>query len=164
MLNDASAITKLLKSYGILTVVDAVSTMFGEALDATYFDILCGGSQKVISAPPGLTISVLSEDAKKAINDRPPQCIGKTDLHDLKQKDEQIHKKQQNGHFIDRFPAEHIITENTDNGHDNAVIHQIGIARPTEPKENKKYYERISEHIKLSVHSLHHLFERFYGI
>ena len=70
MLNDASAITKLLKSYGILTVVDAVSTMFGEALDTTYIDILCGGSQKVISAPPGLTISVLSEDAKKAINDR----------------------------------------------------------------------------------------------
>ena len=70
MLNDAGAITKLLKSYGILTVVDAVSTMFGEELDATYIDILCGGSQKVISAPPGLTICVLSEDAKKAVNDR----------------------------------------------------------------------------------------------
>ena len=70
MLNDAYAITKLLKSYGILTVVDAVSTMFGEALDATYIDILCGGSQKVISAPPGLTICVISDDAKEAINGR----------------------------------------------------------------------------------------------
>lgn len=70
MLNDVAAITKLLKSYGILTVVDAVSTMFGEELDATYIDILCGGSQKVISAPPGLTICVLSEDAKAAINNR----------------------------------------------------------------------------------------------
>lgn len=70
MLNDASAITKLLKSHGILTVVDAVSTMFGDALDTTYIDILCGGSQKVISAPPGLTICVLSDDAKKAINSR----------------------------------------------------------------------------------------------
>ena len=70
MLNDASAITKLLKSHGILTVVDAVSTMFGDALDTTYIDILCGGSQKVISAPPGLTICVVSDDAKTAINAR----------------------------------------------------------------------------------------------
>lgn len=70
MLNDVPAITKLLKSYGILTVVDAVSTMFGEALDVSDIDILCGGSQKVISAPPGLTITVLSDDAKTAINSR----------------------------------------------------------------------------------------------
>ena len=70
MLNDIGSITKLLKSYGILTVVDAVSTMFGERLDAGNIDILCGGSQKVISAPPGLTICSISEDAKKAINNR----------------------------------------------------------------------------------------------
>lgn len=70
MLNDIGSITKLLKSFGILTVVDAVSTMFGEMLDANNIDILCGGSQKVISAPPGLTICSISEDAKKAINNR----------------------------------------------------------------------------------------------
>lgn len=70
MLNDASAITKILKSKGILTVVDAVSTMFGDKLDVSNIDILCGGSQKVISAPPGLTINVLSQDAKDAINNR----------------------------------------------------------------------------------------------
>lgn len=70
MLNDVGTITKILKSYGILTVVDAVSTMFGEELDADNIDILCGGSQKVISAPPGLTITVVSDDAKKAIRER----------------------------------------------------------------------------------------------
>ncbi len=70
MLNDVYEITKLLKSHGILTVVDAVSTMFGEKLDITYVDILCGGSQKVISAPPGLTINVISSDARDAINNR----------------------------------------------------------------------------------------------
>lgn len=70
MLNDATKITKLLKSKGILTVVDAVSTMFGDKLDVSNIDILCGGSQKVISAPPGLTINVLSKDAKDAINNR----------------------------------------------------------------------------------------------
>jgi len=70
MLNDVGAITKLLKGYGILTVVDAVSTMFGEALDVSHVDILCGGSQKVISAPPGLTLVTVSDDAKAAINNR----------------------------------------------------------------------------------------------
>ncbi len=70
MLNDVGAITKLLKGYGILTVVDAVSTMFGEELDVSNVDILCGGSQKVISAPPGLTINVVSDDAKASINNR----------------------------------------------------------------------------------------------
>lgn len=70
MLNDAAAICKLLKGKGIMTVVDAVSTMFGDKLDVSDIDILCGGSQKVISAPPGLTINVLSDDAKAAINNR----------------------------------------------------------------------------------------------
>ncbi|MCQ2516650.1 MAG: alanine--glyoxylate aminotransferase family protein [Saccharofermentans sp.] len=70
MLNDVGSITKLLKNFGILTVVDAVSTMFGEYLDVSNVDILCGGSQKVISAPPGLTINVVSDDAKAAINSR----------------------------------------------------------------------------------------------
>lgn len=70
MLNDVGEITKLLKAYGILTVVDAVSTMFGERLDVSNIDILCGGSQKVISAPPGLTLVVVSDDAKNVINSR----------------------------------------------------------------------------------------------
>lgn len=70
MLNDAAAIARLARSYGIMTVIDAVSTMFGEPLDMSDIDILCGGSQKVISAPPGLTIVVLSQEAKAAISSR----------------------------------------------------------------------------------------------
>jgi len=70
MLNDVDSITKELKKYGILTIVDAVSSMFGERLSLDNIDILCGGSQKVISAPPGLTFNVLSEGAKEAINNR----------------------------------------------------------------------------------------------
>lgn len=68
MLNDISQICPLLKSYGILTVVDSVSAMFGEeVLPSEYqIDILCGGSQKAISAPPGLTLVTISEDAKAA--------------------------------------------------------------------------------------------------
>ena len=72
MLNDVHAICPLLKQYGILTVVDSVSASFGEplAVDACQIDILCGGSQKVVSAPPGLTFVVVSEDAKKAMAER----------------------------------------------------------------------------------------------
>jgi len=70
ILNNADAITRLLKQYGILTIVDAVSTMFGERISLDNIDILCGGSQKVISAPPGLTINVVSQAAKDKINNR----------------------------------------------------------------------------------------------
>lgn len=72
MLNDISAICPLLKRYGILTVTDAVSTAFGEPLSVSeaQIDILCGGSQKVVSAPPGLTFVTISQDAKDAINSR----------------------------------------------------------------------------------------------
>ena len=72
MLNDISRICPLLKKYGIMTVVDSVSAMFGEEVRADEFgiDILCGGSQKAVSAPPGLTFVTVSDDAKYAITQR----------------------------------------------------------------------------------------------
>ena len=72
MLNDVSAICPLLKKYGLMTVVDSVSASFGEPMRISdwQIDIMCGGSQKVVSAPPGLTFVVISDDAKKAMADR----------------------------------------------------------------------------------------------
>ena len=72
MLNDVSAICPLLKKYDIMTVVDSVSASFGEPMRISdwQIDIMCGGSQKVVSAPPGLTFVVISDDAKKAMADR----------------------------------------------------------------------------------------------
>ncbi len=72
MLNDIGSICPLLKKYGIMTVVDSVSAMFGEEVrvDDYQIDILCGGSQKAVSAPPGLTFVVVSEDAKKVMAQR----------------------------------------------------------------------------------------------
>ena len=72
MLNPVEKICPLLKEYGILTVVDSVSGMFGNHMDVDKFqiDLLCGGSQKAVSAPPGLTFVVISNDAKKAMTDR----------------------------------------------------------------------------------------------
>lgn len=72
MLNDIGVLCPLLKKYGILTVVDSVSAMFGEEVrvDDYQIDLLCGGSQKAVSAPPGLTFVTISGDAKKAMNAR----------------------------------------------------------------------------------------------
>lgn len=72
MLNDISALCPLLKKYGILTVVDSVSGMFGEdvRVDDFQIDLLCGGSQKAVSAPPGLTFVTVSDAAWAAIDGR----------------------------------------------------------------------------------------------
>lgn len=72
MLNDIAVICPLLKEYGILTVVDSVSGMFGNEVnvDDSEIDILCGGSQKAISCPIGLTLVTISEDAKQAMKRR----------------------------------------------------------------------------------------------
>lgn len=77
MLNDISRICPLLKEFGILTVVDSVSAMFGEEVhvDDYKIDLLCGGSQKVVSAPPGLTFVTISDDAYFKMRNR------KTKIH-----------------------------------------------------------------------------------
>lgn len=72
MLNDVERICPLLKEYNILTVVDSVSGMFGNALDVddAQIDILCGGSQKAISCPIGLTLVTISDEAKSVMENR----------------------------------------------------------------------------------------------
>lgn len=72
VLNPIKDICNLLKSYGILTVVDSVAGMFGEYVnvDESKIDILCGGSQKALSAPPGLTMLWVSDDAIDAMEKR----------------------------------------------------------------------------------------------
>lgn len=72
ILNDVSQLSPLLKEYGILTVVDSVAGMVGEPIevDQNQIDICCGGTQKAISAPVGLAIVSISEDAKKAMDER----------------------------------------------------------------------------------------------
>lgn len=72
VLNDIEAIGNLLDKYGICLVVDSVAGMFGEPLD---FDkckigILCGGSQKALSAPAGLTMVWISEAAMRIMENR----------------------------------------------------------------------------------------------
>lgn len=72
VLNDVETICKLLKSVGILTVVDTVSAVGAThiSVDKWGIDIALGGSQKAISAPSGLTIMTISDDAWKVILNR----------------------------------------------------------------------------------------------
>lgn len=72
MLNNVAAICPLLKKYGILTVVDSVAAAFGNELNVeeSQIDILCLGSQKALSAPVGLTMLTVSQDAIKTMEDR----------------------------------------------------------------------------------------------
>lgn len=71
-LNPIQDICPLLKSYGILTVTDAVASMFGTPVyvDDWKLDIVCGGSQKALSAPVGLTFVTVSQDARQAMHER----------------------------------------------------------------------------------------------
>lgn len=71
-LNPIQEICPLLKSYGILTVIDAVASMFGEPVrvDDWQLDIVCGGSQKALSAPVGLTFLTVSPAAMKTMEER----------------------------------------------------------------------------------------------
>jgi len=78
VLNDLSKISPLLKKYNILTVVDSVAAMVGEKLlvDDWQIDMVLGGSQKAISAQPGLSIVSVSEDAKNTMKNRKSKIIG----------------------------------------------------------------------------------------
>ena len=78
VLNDLSKICPLLKRYNILTVVDSVAAMVGDEIrvDDWQIDIALGGSQKAISAPTGLTIVSISEDAKNSMKNRKTPIVG----------------------------------------------------------------------------------------
>ena len=72
MLNPIEQICNVLHSHHIMTVVDAVSSLFACPVNmkTSYIDILCGGSQKALSAPSGLSMVWLSKDALNAIENR----------------------------------------------------------------------------------------------
>jgi len=64
ILNDVRSVAKIARDFGVITIVDAVSTIGGVPVefDDWGLDILIGGSQKVLNAPPGLTVIALSDD------------------------------------------------------------------------------------------------------
>jgi aspartate aminotransferase-like enzyme len=76
--NPVHLLTPILKRYNILTVVDAVSAVGGEEMytDQWGIDILLVGSQKCLSAAPGLTLLTVSEAAFEAMENRRVPIVG----------------------------------------------------------------------------------------
>lgn len=76
--NPVNEICPMLKKHGIITVVDAVASIAGEEVkvDDWGIDIVLGGSQKCLSAPPGLTFLSISKDAWDIINNRKMPIAG----------------------------------------------------------------------------------------
>ncbi|GAA0247175.1 pyridoxal-phosphate-dependent aminotransferase family protein [Haladaptatus pallidirubidus] len=63
LLNDFEEILTILRDAGILTVVDAVSSLGGTPVPVEHIDVCLGGSQKCFSSPPGLTTVSVSDSA-----------------------------------------------------------------------------------------------------
>lgn len=78
ILNPVEKICPLLNKYGILSLVDAVSSIAGEEIKADEWkmDIVLGGSQKCVSAPPGLTFLSISSYAKESMKNRKTPIVG----------------------------------------------------------------------------------------
>jgi aspartate aminotransferase-like enzyme len=62
-LNDLEGILDVLDSHGVLSIVDAVSSLGGTPVPTGKIDVCLGASQKCLSAPPGLTTCAVSEQA-----------------------------------------------------------------------------------------------------
>ncbi len=78
VLNPLQEICKALKKYGIVTVVDAVSSIgaVNIEVDEWEVDICLGASQKALSAPPGLTFLSISDTAWEMMERRKTPVTG----------------------------------------------------------------------------------------
>ena len=72
IINPVDKICPLLRKHGIISIVDSVASVGGEPLevDKWKMDIVIGGSQKCISAPPGLTFLSINKKAWDVILNR----------------------------------------------------------------------------------------------
>lgn len=65
LLNPVSEIGPVLRKHGVISIVDAVASAAGDVVlaDEWELDVILGGSQKALSAPPGLTFISVSQAA-----------------------------------------------------------------------------------------------------
>jgi alanine-glyoxylate transaminase / serine-glyoxylate transaminase / serine-pyruvate transaminase len=70
--SDAAALCGLARRYGALSIVDCVTSLGGIAVDVAAWDadVIYSGTQKCLSAPPGLAPIALSKAAQAAIAGR----------------------------------------------------------------------------------------------
>ncbi|WP_458185261.1 pyridoxal-phosphate-dependent aminotransferase family protein [Haladaptatus sp. NG-WS-4] len=69
LLNDFEEILATLQEAGVLTVVDAVSSLGGTAVPVEHIDVCLGASQKCFSSPPGLTTLSVSDAAWEKVEE-----------------------------------------------------------------------------------------------
>ena len=67
-LNDLEPVLDLLDEHGVLSVVDAVSSLGGAPVPVDRIDVPIGATQKCFSAPPGLTVCSVSDRAWEKID------------------------------------------------------------------------------------------------
>ena len=67
--SDAAGLCALARKYGALSIVDCVTSLGGIAVDVAGWDadVVHSGTQKCLSAPPGLSPIALSKGAQAAI-------------------------------------------------------------------------------------------------
>ncbi|WP_135829181.1 pyridoxal-phosphate-dependent aminotransferase family protein [Halorussus halobius] len=69
LLNDLDEVLGVLQDAGVLTVVDAVSSLGGTSVPVDRVDVCLGASQKCFSSPPGLTTLSVSDPAWAKVED-----------------------------------------------------------------------------------------------
>ncbi len=69
LLNDFDEILETLQDAGVLTVVDAVSSLGGTEVPVENIDVCLGASQKCFSSPPGLTTMSVSDAAWEKVEE-----------------------------------------------------------------------------------------------
>ena len=74
-LNDIAPVLERLHDRGVLTVVDAVSSLGGTPVPSERIDINLGASQKAFSSPPGLTTAAVSDRAWEVVEEREPDSL-----------------------------------------------------------------------------------------
>lgn len=71
LLNELDEVLQLLQDAGVLTVVDAVSSLGGTPVPVEHVDVCLGASQKCFSSPPGLSTLSVSDRAWSKIEATP---------------------------------------------------------------------------------------------
>lgn len=127
-LNRLGNVLDLLKENGILTIVDAVSSLGGISVPTENMDICIGGSQKCFSSPPGLTTLSVSEDAWEGVTESEDDHLY-TSLKVWKD------MWMENG----RFPYTHLVSNLY------ALDESIDMILEEGKKEVEKRHERVSK-------------------
>ncbi len=74
--HDAEFVGKLARKYGLLFIMDCISSLGGDYVETDKWNVdLCiSGSQKCLSLPPGLSFVAISERAREVIEENNPRC------------------------------------------------------------------------------------------